>query len=325
MAPMSLMRRRLTTAAALAPLAGPWSARAADAFPSKPLTVIVPYPAGGSVDVGARILAEELEKIVQQRVVVESKPGGAFQIALQALAQRPADGHTILCTNTSFIAVELSLHQFKLRSSTLPVALWSQVDTFLTVSPNAPFQTLAQMVTWARANPGKLNFASAGGVGTLEHLKMVEFQKKYQFEATHIPYKGGPDSMIALAANEVQVYLAVTPLINQFRGKVRPLAVLGAKRNPLFPDVPALSEQEPGATAFAYWNGFSVADKTPPAMIKLLQDAVGQAMQTEQVSKRFAGFGMTPRFGTTADFNAQLDQDYKWIEKAVADAGPMGK
>lgn len=318
---VSLKRRHLMAAAALSPFFRTSTALAQDAFPVKPIHIIVPYPAGGSVDVAMRILGEELTKTLRQPIVVENKPGGSFQIALQALAQKPADGHTLLACNTSFIAVELTLRQFKLRASTLPVALYTQVDTFLTASPKAPFSNFKQMVDWARANPGKLNFASAGGAGTLEHLKMVEFQKKYQFEATHVPYKGGPDAILALANDEVQIYLAVTPLINMFKGKVRPLAVLGAKRSTFFPDVPALGEQDPSSTSFVYWNGLAVADKTPQAAVKVLQDAVKTALQSEQALKRLATLGHTPHYGTSADLGVQIEQDYKWIDKAARDAG----
>jgi tripartite-type tricarboxylate transporter receptor subunit TctC len=298
--------------------AAQWSF-AEEAYPSKPLRIIVPLPPGGAVDIGVRILNEQLQTILKQPTIVETKPGGVYTIGMQALTQAPADGYTLIATNTSFVAVQLLHNRFDIRTQLVPVSTWSQIDVILTASPNAPFSSLKEMIAWAKANPGKLNYGSVGP-GTIEHLLMANLVRKYGLDATHVPFKGGPDFMIALVRDDIQVVAAVVPLVNQHKNRVRPMAVMSEKRTPLFPEVPTLKEAGIEVPNFRFWNGLAAAAGTSPAVVETLQRAIEQALKSEVAQAKYAEFGMTPRASTSAQFAQTINEDFRWLANAIRDA-----
>ncbi len=317
----SRSRRRLIQAAALAPLAGLGPARAQSAFPTKPLRFIVPYPPGGSVDVGIRALTEVLHGLLHPSIVVENKPGGVFTVSINSLAQGPADGHSLLATNASFVSSQLVQKRYDMVAQLTSVTTWSKVDTILTISPTAPFDSVAAMIAWARANPRRLSYGAAGGPGSLEHLKMVEMSRRHGFEGIVIPYKGGPDAMIALASGEIDVFLAVVPLVNQYADRVRPLAVIGDQRSPHFPNLPTLKELGIELAPFLYWNGLSVAPATPPQTIDILRKAITQALLSKELAEKFATIGMTPFPSTPDELNRIIASDLRTFGELVTQAG----
>jgi len=292
---------------------------AQDTYPSKPIRIIVPLPAGGAVDVGVRILTEQLQTILKQPMIVETKPGGVYTIGMQALTQAPADGYTLIATNTSFVAVQLVHNRFDIRKQLVPVSTWSQIEVIMTASPNAPFSTLKEMIAWAKANPGKLNYGSVGP-GTLEHLLMANLARKYDLSATHVPFKGGPDFMIALTRDDIQVVAAVIPLVSQYKTRVRPMAVMSDKRTPLFPDVPTLKEAGIDVPNFHFWNGLAAAAGTPPAAIDTLQRAIAEALKSDVARTKYAATGMTPSATTATQFGQIINEDFRWLGEAIRDA-----
>ncbi len=298
--------------------AAQWSF-AQETYPSRPIRVIVPLPSGGAVDVGVRILTEQLQTILKQPMIVETKPGGVYTIGMQALTQAPADGYTLIATNTSFVAVQLLHNRFDIRKQLVPVSTWSQIDVILTASPNAPFASLKEMIAWAKANPGKLTYGSVGP-GTLEHLLMANLVRKYGLSATHVPFKGGPDFMLALARDDIQVVAAVIPLVNQYKARVRPIAVMSDKRAPLFPEVLTLKEAGIDVPNFSFWNGLAAAAGTPPAVIDTLQRAIAEALKSDVAQAKYAAVGMTPVASTAARFGQTINEDFVWLAEAIRDA-----
>ncbi|MFO1200749.1 MAG: tripartite tricarboxylate transporter substrate binding protein [Burkholderiaceae bacterium] len=315
------IRRRLLEAAAVAPLAGAGIARAQPTFPTKPVRIVVPYPPGGAVDLGIRALADPLQGILRQQIVVENKPGGVFTVAINSLAQAPADGHVVLATNASFVSAQLTQKLYDMNRQLMPVTPWSRVDTILTASPDAPFNGIGEMIAWARANPGKLNYGAPGGLGTMEHLKVLEACRRYGFDGTAIPFKGGPDAMIALARGDVHLCAAVVPLVNQYKGKVRPLAVLGDRRSQFLPELPTLKEVAVELAPFLFWNGLAVAPATPRSAIETLQDAVAKALLSREITAKFDFIGMTPLASSSSEFGEMIAADFRNFGELVRQAG----
>ena len=271
------------------------------------------------MDVGVRILTEQLQTILKQPMIVETKPGGVYTIGMQALTQAPADGYTLIATNTSFVAVQLLHNRFDIRKQLVPVSTWSQIDVILTASPNAPFASLKEMIAWAKGNPGKLTYGSVGP-GTLEHLLMANLVRKYGLSATHVPFKGGPDFMVALARDDIQVVAAVIPLVNQYKTRVRPMAVMADKRTPLFPEVLTLKEAGIDAPNFQFWNGLAAAAGTPPAVIDTLQRAIAEALKSDVAQAKYAANGMTPVASTASQFSQIINEDFVWLAEAIRGA-----
>lgn len=309
-------RRQLLTAGF-----GLWAARgslsrAQDRFPSKPIRIIVPLPAGGAVDVGTRILVEPLQAILKQQIIVENKPGGVYAIGMQAMAQAAPDGYTLHAINTSHVSTQLVLKRYDMVKQLAPISTWSRVDTILTASPQAPFGTVKEMIDWGRANPRKLNYGSIGP-GTLEHLEMDEVMRRYGIEATHVPFKGGPDAMATLIQGDIQLFPAVIPLVNQFKGKVRTLALLNNERSALAPEVPTIREVGLDVPAFQFWNGLAAPAGTPPEVIQTLERGIGQALAGDVTKSKLAGIGMIASASTAAGFAKTIDDDFKWLGEAV--------
>ncbi|MCX7275149.1 MAG: tripartite tricarboxylate transporter substrate binding protein [Burkholderiales bacterium] len=317
--PLSSNRRRWLQSVTVGSLSLPILTQAQETYPTKPIRIIVPLPSGGAVDVGIRILTEQLQTLLKQPLVVDNKPGGVFQIGMQALAQSPADGYTLLATNTSFVTAQLLLNRYDMLKQLTPISTWSQVDVIITASPSAPFTTLRDMVAWAKANPGRLTYGSVGP-GTIEHLLLANFAKKYGFSATHVPFKGGPDAMATLAGGDIHVFSAVIPLVNQFKTRVRPMAVMSDRRTPSFPEVPTLKEAGIDLAPFQFWNGLHAPAGTPPAVIDALQRAIGQALKTETAQTKYAGIGMIPSGSSAAQFSAVVNDDFRWLADAIRDA-----
>ena len=315
----ALDRRQLMRCALLGTLTATQWSSAQEAYPSKPIRILVPLPAGGVVDVGVRILAQPLQAILKQSIIVEPKPGGVFTIAMQALAQAPVDGHTLIATNTSFVAVQLLHNRFDIQKQLVPVSTWAGVDVILTASPNAPFSTLKEMIAGAKANPGKLNYGSVGA-GTIEHLLTANLVRKYGLDATHVPFKGGPDFMIALTRDDIHVVATVIPLVNQFKNRVRPMAVMSEKRTPLFPEVPTLMEAGIEVPNFRFWNGLAAAAGTSPAVVETLQRAIDQALKSEATQAKYAEMGMIPGASTSTQFAQTINEDFRWLANSIRDA-----
>lgn len=312
----SIHRRTLLKGAAASLLSAPLLARAQDAFPSKPIRIIVPLPAGGAADVSARILAEYMQAELKQPVVVDNKPGGLYMIGLQTLAGAPADGYTLLHTNASMCAVQVTQRQFDMARQMAQVGTIGATDMVLFASNTAPFKTIPEMLAWAKANPDKLSYASQGA-GSVEHLTMVTMGMKNGFSGTNVPFKGGPDGMLALAQGEIHLAPTALPLYFQFKDRVRPLAVNRLTRSPSLPDVPTLKELGIDIPPVNYWGGLAALPGTPQPVMAALQKALAASVAHPALRQRYVPIGLSPYFMNGEETSKQIAAELAWMGEAA--------
>src|SRR5580704_9566526 len=244
----------------------------ADTYPSRPLRWIVPFPAGGSTDLIARLLGEWLAARLGQPVIIENKPGGGTNIAVQAVVNAPADGYTLLfavATNVINPVLYKSL-PFDFQRDIAPVAGLAELPLVLDVTPTLPANTVPEFIAYAKANPGKINFASFG-VRTISHLAIELFKISTGVDVVHVPYQGGAPMVTDLLTGRIQAGIDALPnsLPHIRDGGIRALAVLSAKRSAAVPDAPTIGETIPGLVV-STWSGVGVPAATPADIIERL-------------------------------------------------------
>ena len=269
----------------------------AQIYPTRPIKLIVPYPAGGSVDLLGRAIGERLATALGQPVVPENRTGATGIIAHEAVARAAPDGYTIAVSGTSPLV--LAPYQYK----KLPYdpltdfAYLSCAGTtpfVLNVTPGLPVRNAQELVAYAKANPGKLNFGSAG-IGNSAHLAAELFARAAGINMVHVPYKGNSLAMIDLVGGQIQVLFdPVQTSIPQIRGgKIRPLAVTGKSRFPHLPDLPTIAESGYAGYEFVVWYAFLAPSATPPAIVARLNAAINQIVRDPEMKARFAAQGAT--------------------------------
>lgn len=314
------LNRRLVLASALActTVFTPASLWAQAAFPGKPLRIVVPNAPGGAADLTARTVAEKMSKGLGQPVVIDNRPGAGGVVAGQAVASAPADGYTMLLISSG-TAVSESLFKslpFDASKDFTPVAPLASFDLVIVSSPTGEFKTLGDMVAWAKANPGKLNIGTPA-IGTTQNLAAELFKTAAGIDAQVVPFKGTPDVITAIRGGQIQAGLDIlSPLLSQIQGKaLLPLAVTGAKRSRVLPDVPTAQEAGVKNLNAASWNGLAVPAKTPQAVVDRLNKEINVALHDPEVRKKLEALNLDPRPGTPADASAMLSGDIKrWGE-----------
>jgi tripartite-type tricarboxylate transporter receptor subunit TctC len=272
----------------------------AQPYPNHPIRIIVPTPAGGPVDVMARLIGNALPATLGQSVIVENRPGAGNTIGSRAAATADPDGYTLMVSAASGLIMSPMIYKNAGydASSFAPVALIAETPQVLVINPQLPFKSVAELIAYAKANPGKLNY-STGGVGTLPHLNAELFKKETGTQIVHVPYKGGGPSLIAVIAGEVQMTfdtLATSlQLIND--GKLRALAIVSPKRAPELPDVPAMPELGLPAISSGAWSALLAPRDTPPDIIAKLNAATNAALVAEPMKSALAKLGAQPRGG----------------------------
>ena len=255
---MTFLKRKLV---ALAFMAAPIACLASD-FPSRPLTMIVPYSAGGSTDSAARILADGLSKQLSQPVIVDNKPGAGGTIGTMAAKNASADGYTLLITSAAHIVSKILQPdlQYEIEKDFVPLSQITEVPIVLVVSKDHEAKSVTDLIELAKRDPGAVNFGTAG-VGTIQHVSAMQMLDKADIEATHIPYKGGAAAVTDLIGGQIDFTFA--PLVEVLGyiegGRLRALGVTTAERSSTLPDVPTLAESVPGYESF-HWNGFVVKE-----------------------------------------------------------------
>ncbi|XAH21266.1 tripartite tricarboxylate transporter substrate binding protein [Xylophilus sp. GW821-FHT01B05] len=305
---MTQLPRRLVLAAAGAALL-PLAAMAQPAaFPSKPIRVIVPYAAGGGADANARLLAQPLSVLLGQPVIVENRPGASGVLAAQAVVQSPADGYTLLFDAFPY-AVNAVLRKlpFDPVKDLVPVSQALNMPNILVVPANAPYKTFKDLVTYARAHPAELNFASYGAGGSA-HLAAEMLKRDAGIDWVHVPYKGGAPAITDLLAGQVSAYFAnpVSGLSYVKAGKLRALATTGARRMEALPDVPTVQESGYKDFEVVEWNGFFAPAGTPQPVIARLAAAVRDATRQPEVKQRMLSLGIEPVGNTPQEFKTFL-------------------
>ena len=316
-APRSLPRRRLLASLALLPLV-PGVARAQAQFPSKPITLIVPFGPGGVADITARTVGQAMSASLGQAVVIDNRPGAGGIVATQAVLQAPADGHTLLLMSN---ATAVSVHLFKklpfdVTRQLAPISTLGFFELGLAVREDSRFKTLKELVAFGRANPGKLSFGTIA-VGSTQHLSAELFKSRAGIDAVVVPYKGSPAVINALRAGEIDLAFEIlSPLLPQLSAKViRAVAVTGPTRFPLLPDVPTVQEQGVANYTVNSWNALAAPVGTPAAVIERLRRAAQEAVALPAVRDRLRELGVKAQAGTPAELSALLSSEIKhWGE-----------
>jgi tripartite-type tricarboxylate transporter receptor subunit TctC len=312
-------RRALGATAALALMPGLGYAQA---YPSKPVRLIVPYSAGGGADTTARLIAPKLQEALGQTIVVENKPGAGGMIGDEIVAKAAPDGHTLLIGAFAH-AVNPSLFPkmpFRTPGDFAPVSLLVTVPELMVITPSHPAKTVAELVALAKAQPGKLSYASSGN-GSAQHLAAELFKMRTGTDIQHVPYKGGALAVADVAAGHVPFYFGnMSAALPQARGgRVRPLAVTSAARSRAAPDVPTLAEAGVPDCEISEWNALIAPAGTPPAVIARLHMEIARIMRLEEIKAKFADLGADAIGSTPEELAAFLRAETaKWAEVVKA-------
>lgn len=297
----------------------------AQAYPSKPIRVIVPFPPGGGTDIVARDVTQQVAASTGWTFVVENKPGAGGNLGIEATAKSPPDGYTIVLGQTSNLAINVTLYPklpYDPQKDLAPIVLVADAPLVLVSGAGAPYKTLAEVVQAAKAKPGAINFASPGN-GTVAHLTGELLQKAAGIKLQHIPYKGAAQALTDVIGGRVELYMSSVPtLLAQIRqGKLRALAVTSAKRVDDLPNVPTIREQGyPGFDA-STWFGFLAPAGTPKEAIARLNAEFNKALQNAELRKRLADQGAEPLGGTPERFAAVIREDIARWGKVVKESG----
>ena len=289
---------------------------AAQAWPDKPLKFVVAAPAGSSLDALARTIGDKLKDRIGQPVIVENKPAAGGTVATAEVAKSAPDGYTMLLGFNGPLAFGPLLQKlpYDVAKDLAPVIITSSQPNVLAVNASLPIRSVAELVRYAKANPGKLNYASVGN-GSSSHLNMELFKSVAGFDAVHVPFNGSPPAVKSTVQNETQMLFAVMqPLQAQIQaGTLRALAVTTDRRFPLLPDLPTIAESGyPGFEALA-WNGVMVAAGTPRPIIEKLNAEMNAALKEPDVVQKMHGFGFDLIGGTPEDFGALVrGEATKW-------------
>ena len=296
----------------------------AQAYPSsRPVRIVVGFPAGGATDIMARLMGDWLTERLGQQFLVENKPGASGNIGIEVVAKAPADGYTLLTVVTP-VAINPALFTnlpFDFMRDIAPVIYLARLAYVVVVNPSVPAATLPELIAYAKANPGKINYGSAGA-GTPQNITCELFKMMSGVNLVHVPYKGGAPAVADLVAGHVQVIFApVSEAIPHIKaGKLRALAVTPAKRLDVFPDVPSVGEFLPGyeATGFA---GIGAPKATPAAIIDMLNKELNAGLADPKIKARIEELGGTVVGGTPAEFGKIIsDATEKWA-KVIKFAG----
>jgi tripartite-type tricarboxylate transporter receptor subunit TctC len=293
-------------------------------YPSRPITLVIPYPPGGGNDVMGRSVAEKMSKTLGQSVVVENRAGAGGSIATRQVARASPDGYTLVLGGTGTLAVNPTLYDnvgYDPRKDFAPVGLIGTGQLILVINPNVPANSVAELIALAKKEPGKLRYASSG-IGSGIHLGAVLFEQMAGIKLAHIPYKGTAQALTDLVGGHVQIFFSsLPPAVSLAKeGKVRALAVAGPKRSPIFPDLPTVAETLPGYEAVLHYGIIAPAG-TPDAIIRKLNAALREAVNSPDTKMRMAADGTEPLASTPEEYAADIDKEEKKWSAIVRASG----
>jgi len=322
--PIARTLRDVLRAAALIAALGAAAASAQD-YPARPITLVVPFPPGGSTTIVARIVADKMSEALGQSIVIDNRGGAGGTVGSRAVAKSSADGYTILLGYTGTLAIGPTLYGnagYDPRTDFAPIGRIGTAPNTLVVHPSLPVHSVAELIAYAKANPGKLNYGSAG-IGTVSHVCGEYFATAAGVKITHIPYKGTGPAIIDLLGGHIPVAFAPVPATheNARTGKLRMLAVTSAVRSTLLPDVPTIAEAAlPGFEAVLRY-GLVAPPGTPRAVIDKLNAALNSALTNEEVRARLAIDGAEPLPSTPAQYADDIDREETQWSKVVKASG----
>jgi tripartite-type tricarboxylate transporter receptor subunit TctC len=316
---MTLSRRTLCQALALAALAPTVSW--AQEWPAKqPIRIVVPFPAGGTSDVLARLIGLKMTEKMGQTVVVENRAGSAGNVGADLVAKSPADGYTFVLMDVGNLTISPALYKlpFDVQKDFVPVAMVGYSPHLLVVSTKVPANNLAELVKYAKANPGKLNFAAAAGMGSATHLAGVQFARRNGIQWNYVPYKGGSQAMTDLVGGHMDVtfngMVATYPHVKA--GKLKLLAVSSGKRWSELPDTPAVSETVPNFLTGS-WQGLLAPAGTPPGIVNAVHAEVQRITALPDVKEKLQSLGLEPSRLSSADFTAWIKAELPEMAQVV--------
>ncbi|KQW56426.1 Bug family tripartite tricarboxylate transporter substrate binding protein [Variovorax sp. Root411] len=311
--PSSFSRRRAATriAAITAALCVPLAAHSAD-YPTRPVRVVVPYSPGGATDVAARLVSNKLNGILGQSFVVDNRAGATGTIGTNMVVRSEPDGYTLLANDTTYAMLPSLFTQLPWdhAKGLVPITTLMTTPMLALVPANSRFKTLADLLDYARANPGKLNFGS-GGSGSSIHLAAELMNSQAKVSMTHVPYKGGGDAMAALVSGQIDMLMEVpATAVGQIAGgKVRALAISSTQRLPLLPDVPTFAQSGMPDYKVTSWFGMSAPQGTSPEIVAKLRKAIQAALAEPDVRRRIDELGAQPGGIESADYAAMIVRD----------------
>jgi len=297
----------------------------AQPFPTKPIKIIVGFAPGGNTDVVARVLAIRMQDLLGQPVLVENKPGAGGVVATDFIAKAPPDGYTLLMSSLGPHTVSpflLKTIGYDPVTDLAPVSNVSVNELMLLVSPSIPVKSVPELIAYAKANPGKLNYGSSG-VGSTTHLSGEVLSSMAGIKLVHIAYKGGPPALAALLAGDVQfMFSNLSDALPQSKGgKLRALAVTTAKRVTQVPDMPTIAEFGMPGFEVAPWNGIVAPGKTPPEIVGRLSDTIQRIVREQAFRDKMFEIGSDPIGDTPEQFRATVLHDIQRWSKIVKEAG----
>ena len=299
-------------------------AQTASAFPNQPIRMVVPYPPGGPTDITARVVAAEMSKTIGQNIVIDNRPGASGMIGSEMVTKSTPDGYTLLA-NASIHVINPSVYpdmRFDAIKDFTPITQLAQVPLVLVVPANSPIKSVKDLVEYAKANPGKVNFGSAGSASA-QHLAGESFKIAAGIQMQHIPYKGSAPALTDLAGGQLQLMFdsmpSATPMINS--GKLRAIAVTTTTRAKARPDLPTIAESGfPGfdiSTWYAYW----APKGTPADVVEKLAASAAQALKNPEVIAKYEAMGAEPVGSTPAQFAAYVESEAKKWSDIVKKSG----
>ncbi|BDB26347.1 MFS transporter [Cupriavidus sp. TA19] len=303
-------------------------AGASETWPQKPITLIVPWAAGGSTDILARVLSEHLTRSLGQPVIVDNKPGASGNIGSAMVARAKPDGYTLLVGSMSTHAMNPALMSnmpFRGVDDFTPLGLLAYVTNTMVVHPSVPAQNVRELVAYAKANPGKLAYASAGP-GSTNHLSAVLFEKMAGIQMLHVPYKGGAPAVVDTVAGQTQLlFSAGTQTLPHVKaGKLRLLAVTESKRSPLLPSVPTVAETLPGYE-LAVWYGAFGPKGMPAELTARLNREINTVMAMPEVKAKMNAIGVETATSTPQQFGTIMRRDADRYGKLIRELGIQGE
>ncbi|HEY2229815.1 MAG TPA: tripartite tricarboxylate transporter substrate binding protein [Xanthobacteraceae bacterium] len=310
------MFSRRSLLVALGTLAGAIPPAAAQTYPNRPIRMIVPFPPAGPIDTMARLLGQQLSMRFAQQVVVDNRPGAGSMLGTKAAAGAEPDGYTLLFGSSGSLAVAPALYSnydLDIVKAFVPVGMVALLPHVLVVAPSVPARTVAELIGYAKANPGKLNYGAS--IGTPPHLLSTLFKSKAGIDVVYVPYKGSAASVTDLLSGQTQFTIdgltGLYPLIQD--GKVRALAVARAQRWPELPEVPTLVESGFADFTVDAWTGVAAPAGTPAAIVAALNRAINESLATTEAKAGLARFSAIAQTGSPQDFTALIASELpKW-------------